>query len=259
MTDVLVTNDDGVDSPGIRALAEAVRDVGMSPIVAAPARNSSGASASLTGVGPDGDLAVEQRSWDGWQGTVVAAEASPALLTWLGVRRAFGGEPRIVASGINYGPNTGLAVLHSGTVGAALTAHNHGFPAIAVSLVLDELRRREKPVTVHWETAAAVAAPLLRFLGSCERPVVLSLNVPNRPPEEMLGVRVAGLSPVGMVETAATDEGQGSLRVHFRAVSQESEQDSDAALVAAGYATVTALRPVSEDPSVDLSFVPGLY
>lgn len=255
MTDVLVTNDDGVESPGIRVLAEMVRKLGMTPIVAAPARNRSGASASLVGVGADGELAVEQRSWDGWDGTVLAAEATPALLAWLGVRQAFGGRPEIVASGINYGPNTGLAVLHSGTVGAALTAFNHGCSSIAVSLVLDELRRQEKPLTVHWETASSVAAPLLSALVASERPILLNVNVPNRPLGELAGVRAARLSSVGMVETTASGEGHGSLKVSFSPITTEPESESDAALVAAGFATVTALRSVSEDTAVDLSFL----
>src|SRR5919106_1774673 len=128
MARALVTNDDGIDSAGIGMLARAAADAGLEVTVAAPSWDSSGASASLTAVEEDGRFLVESRTPDGageddhsdaeWY----AVEAAPAFIVRAGVEGAFGEPPDVVLSGINLGQNTGAAVLHSGTVGAVLTA-----------------------------------------------------------------------------------------------------------------------------------------
>src|SRR5947209_10702198 len=115
----LVTNDDGVDSPGIRALAAVAVRSGLDVVVAAPSWNSTGASASLTAVEKDGRFLVEDRTFDELPDLpVFAVEGAPAFIVRAAVRGAFGDPPDIVLSGINWGTNTGHAVLHSGTVGA---------------------------------------------------------------------------------------------------------------------------------------------
>src|SRR3954451_1736734 len=132
---VLITNDDGWDSPGIGVLASVARDLGATVTVAAPAWNSSGASASLTGVTEQGRLLIEERARADVPGMpFIAVEAAPAMIVRAGVHGAFGPAPALVLSGINDGANTGQAVLHSGTVGAALTAATHGCRATAFSL-----------------------------------------------------------------------------------------------------------------------------
>ena len=128
---ILITNDDGWDSPGIGILATVARECGATVVVAAPAWNSSGASAALTGVAEQGRLLIEERSRDDVPGLpFIAVEAAPAMIVRAGVHGAFGPPPDLVLSGINQGANTGHAVLHSGTVGAALTAATHGCRAV---------------------------------------------------------------------------------------------------------------------------------
>ncbi|MET0797220.1 MAG: 5'/3'-nucleotidase SurE, partial [Rhodococcus sp. (in: high G+C Gram-positive bacteria)] len=130
----LITNDDGVDSAGIALLARVALDAGLDVVVAAPHEERSGASASLTGMGVDDHLGIERTEIEGLRGVeVYAVQASPALIAFVATRGAFGDPPDVVLSGINHGPNTGAAVLHSGTVGAALTALTHGVPAMALS------------------------------------------------------------------------------------------------------------------------------
>ncbi len=132
----LITNDDGIDSDGLRVLAEVALEAGLEVIVAAPMQESSGASASITAIEEDGHFVVEPRTLPGLEGacTVLAVGGLPAFIALTGMRGAFGPTPDIVLSGINNGPNTGYAVLHSGTVGAALTASTFGARAMAVSL-----------------------------------------------------------------------------------------------------------------------------
>ena len=102
---------------------------------------------------------------------------------------AFGPPPDVVVSGINPGPNTGGAVLHSGTVGAALTAANFGFSGLAVSMGTGD--------PMHWATAAELSVPCLEWLLEQQPRTVLNLNAPNLPIEEVRGVRWGELSASG--------------------------------------------------------------
>jgi 5'-nucleotidase len=106
-----------------------------------------------------------------------------------GVLGAFGDPPDVVASGVNLGPNTGHSILHSGTVGAALTAQNFGASGLAVS-VADGPR--------WWtETAGEFAVEVLRWLADALRRTALNLNVPARPTGEVLPLRWATLDQSG--------------------------------------------------------------
>jgi 5'-nucleotidase len=131
---VLVTNDDGVDSAGLAVLARAVRRHPLFAsditIVAAPSKNMSGTSAAI---GP-GDINARFRKVRQEDGLIFyCVEGPPAVAVLAAAEGHFGAPLRFVASGINRGLNLGWGVLHSGTVGAALTAQNLGVPALAVS------------------------------------------------------------------------------------------------------------------------------
>jgi 5'-nucleotidase len=235
----LVTNDDGVESEGLRALARAATQVGLAVTVAAPSWDSSGASASLTAVERDGRVLVDERDWEDLPAArVYGVDAAPGFIARMGVRGAFGLTPQVVLSGVNAGPNTGHAVLHSGTVGAALTAATHECRAVAVSLDVGGPR--------HWETATAVARVVIPCALDAEPATVLNVNVPNVPLSELRGIRSADLARFGAVQTTVTEVGQGYVQLGYHDVEAEHEPGTDAALVAAGYATVTPLLPVCE-------------
>src|SRR5690606_26682121 len=112
-----------------------------------PAVESSGASASLLGREDDGRLVVDHRLPPGAPDDIesYAVRAAPALIVFVAAYGGFGPVPDVVLSGVNKGANTGHAVLHSGTVGAALSASTHGIRSMAVSL--------SDPEPKHWETA----------------------------------------------------------------------------------------------------------
>lgn len=249
MTPVLVTNDDGVTSPGIGTLTDVAAGLGFEPTVAAPAWDSSGASASLTGVSEDGRLIFEERRLDGQSAAlVIGVQAAPALIVRIAVRGGFGPVPELVLSGVNDGQNTGHAVLHSGTVGAALTAATHGCRAVAVSLAGGR----------HLETAAEVAREVIKRVIDMPAPLVVNVNVPDVPPAELRGVRRASLARFGAVQTHVTELGQGYVDVAFTEIDRAGEPGSDAALLAEGWATVTPLSPVCEAEDTDLDRVlPG--
>jgi 5'-nucleotidase len=235
----LITNDDGIDSPGLHRLAQAARDAGCEVVVAAPAREASGASASLTAIRADGRVIVEPRTLDGLAGIdAFGVDASPAFIALIACRGAFGPAPDVVLSGINRGHNAGQAVLHSGTVGAALTAAAQGCRAMAVSLAVAG--------DGHWATAADVASDLLPWLLAAPPRTVVNLNAPDLPVGSISGRRVAPLAGFGAVQTQIAEAGQGFVRVQITGTDADQEPGTDAALLAAGWVTVTLLQPVCE-------------
>ena len=250
MTLALVTNDDGVDSPGLHALARLAADLGLEVLVAAPTRESSGASASLGAVEEDGRIVVESRQIDTLPDVqVLAVQAAPAFIVRAALHAAFGPEPDLVLSGINHGANTGHAVLHSGTAGAAMTATNYVRSSLAVSLAASGDQCR-------WSTATAMARPVIDWLLEAPPPVVLNLNVPNVATEAVRGLRRAGLAPFGAVQAKVTEVGHGYVHLEYSEIDPVREPDSDAGLLAHGWAVLTALKPLCEDRQVDLTGLP---
>src|SRR5688572_27046081 len=126
----LVTNDDGVTSPGIAVLAQVAVECGLDVVVAAPSWDSSGASASLTAVEEGGRLLFHEEQVDGADVDAYGVEAAPAFIVRAAMSGVFGAAPDLVLSGVNRGSNTGHVVLHSGTVGAVLTGATYGLPGL---------------------------------------------------------------------------------------------------------------------------------
>jgi 5'-nucleotidase len=240
---VLVTNDDGVESPGIVPLATSLHDAGHDVFVVAPASDLSGAGASIGPLHRSEPIPVVEHHWDALPDvSVLAIERPPATAVYLACLGAFGGRPDVVASGINPGANTGHLILHSGTVGAALTAAGLGVPALAVSIKWSE-------TGYVWETAAEIAVHALDWVGAGDgAPRVLNLNVPNLPLDEVLGVREATLAPYGEFWVASSDIESGDLRIEFQGPAIQPDEETDASLVVAGYATVTPLLGIVAAP-----------
>jgi 5'-nucleotidase len=235
----LITNDDGVDSPGIDMLARAAAECALDVVVAAPAWDASGASASLTAVQRDGQLCLDQRAFPHLPDVAVyAVEAAPAFIVRAAVAGAFGPPPDLVLSGINNGANTGHAVLHSGTVGAALTAATFGVRSLAVSI-----GAAPEP---HWATAGAYARTIIAWLLASERPAVISLNVPNLPVADVRGFERVRLAAFGAVQTNITESGEGYVKLAYDEVAADFEPGTDAAALRDGVACFTPLLGVCE-------------
>jgi 5'-nucleotidase len=166
---LLLTNDDGIDAPGLEALVSATRTLG-DPVVVAPAEPQSGVSHAVTWhegvrIEPRGDKRF-------------AIYGTPADCTRLGLLRLVP-EATWVLSGINHGANLGADVHYSGTVAAVREAVLHGWPGVAVSYY------RKAGVEFNWTRAANWVVPILNDLLS--RPVepglFYNVNLPNLPPE----------------------------------------------------------------------------
>ncbi len=240
----LITNDDGITSPGLAVLAGAALDLGYEVVVAAPARESSGAAASLTGAQEDGSLVVEEVRAPGLPDgvTSLAVRAAPALITFVAAFGGFGPRPDLVLSGVNKGANTGNAILHSGTVGAALSANTHGIRSLAASI--------DAADPVHWPTARLVVDHILTWLD--RTPAVghtVNVNVPDCRPEDLRGIREAPLATFGMVHARIHERTDRHLTVKFTGTEHHTEPESDAGLLLRGWATVTLLVAPYARPS----------
>lgn len=247
----LVTNDDGIDFEGIRHLAMAARDAGLDVVVAAPAHEASGSGAALNAVQSEGKILIDERTIDGLEGIpCYAVEASPAFISRLAIRGAFGDRPDVVLAGINRGANMGRAVVHSGTVGAAVSAYTSGLRGLAVSLRGDE--------PTHWETAAAITGRVIPFFIRIAEPVVLNLNVPDVEHGAVLGLRQARLAASGTVQTTVIESGLGYVKIGLGETGHEPEPDSDVGLLAAGYATLTSVVPMCERPLTEVPALNGV-
>lgn len=248
----LVTNDDGIESMGLRTLATVAVEAGLDVVVAAPISEYSGSSASLTALESGRRLVVHHVEMDGLGANrCMAVDATPAFIALAAATGAFGPPPDLVLSGINLGPNTGHAILHSGTVGAALTASTHGCAAVAFSLAA------ARPT--EFETAAAVARRILGWmLASTPLPhVVLNVNVPDVPLGDLLGLRTARLAAFGAVQAFVSETGRGFVTRTFEKVKSAYEPGTDAALVKSGWATVTPLEALRHGSGTDLSGLAG--
>ena len=169
---LLVTNDDGIEAAGLHALAAALADAGHEVVVAAPLLEMSGSGAAIGIMSLDEELLVSQAEIPGRPDIETYAIDGPPALAVLAARLgAFGDAPDLVASGINPGHNTGRAMLHSGTVGAALTAGNFGVSALAVSTGTGP--------DPAWRTACELAVGAVDWLLGEPNKTVINLNVPD--------------------------------------------------------------------------------
>lgn len=175
---ILVSNDDGVNAPGICALATEMSKLGE-VIVLAPERNRSGASNSLTLSRP---LRVKQL-----ENGYYSVEGTPTDCVHLALTGFLEQGADIVVSGINEGANLGDDILYSGTVAAAMEGRYLGLPAIAFSLAGNN--------AFHYSTAAIIAHRLVTKIRMNKLPsqTILNVNIPDLPLNKIQGVEVTRL------------------------------------------------------------------
>ena len=229
---VLVTNDDGIDAPGISHLAHALA-AEFEVTDAAPAKDSSGMG---TGIGRfDPAVGIPLRRVDIGLPRAYAIDGPPGLAVMAAALGAFGEPFDVVVSGINAGINTGHSVIHSGTVGAALTARTFGSHGLAMSI--------EPSDPWQWATAAEIAVAVTRWITSTTRdPTAFSVNVPGVAIEHVRALRCAELDRFGYFRVAIADEGGQKLEFELATEhDRESSPGCDTWLVRNRYATITEL------------------
>jgi 5'-nucleotidase len=176
---ILVSNDDGIGSPGIKLLEEIARAVSPDVWVVAPEQEQSAASHSLTTRRPLRLLEIGERRY--------SVDGTPTDCVMLAVKHLLRNcRPELVLSGINAGGNVGEDLTYSGTVAAAMEATLLGIPAIAFS------QHYVDGDPIPWETAARFAPEVIRRLTRFPWPehTLMNVNFPFAAPEEVRGVAV---------------------------------------------------------------------
>lgn len=159
---ILLTNDDGIRSPGLWAAAASLSKLGF-VTVTAPREQSSGMGRSLPN-SSDGIIQLERVQVNGQEWSVHAVGGSPAQSVLHGVLEVLKSKPDLVVSGINYGENVASGVTISGTVGAALEAASLGIPAMAVSLEADSKYHLSYSDEVNFLVAAEFVQRFARMI-----------------------------------------------------------------------------------------------
>ncbi len=177
---ILLTNDDGIQSPGLWAAAGTLSALGYVH-VAAPRDQFSGAGRSLP-VTTDGLIEAQELGINGKSWQVYAVGGTPAQVVLHAVLEIMDERPALVVSGINYGENLGTGITASGTVGAALEAASMGFPALAVSLETDPEDHLSYSEEIDFSAAAHFTAYFARLLLEQRLPPdvhVLKVDIPS--------------------------------------------------------------------------------
>ena len=190
MLKILISNDDGYDSPGLEILVENLKGV-AELFVVAPEINNSGAGCSITTNRP---LKVIRHD-NGF----VSVNGKPADCVHLGIHELTPWKPDLVISGINLGANMGEDLLYSGTVGAALEGRGLKYPSIAISAAAFNQPGSENSLEPNNLTAALVIKEIIENYESIEldSSVVLNINVPNVEYSNLLKKRVTKIGSWG--------------------------------------------------------------
>ncbi len=201
---ILVTNDDGIDSPGLWALAEAMSRIGETLIVA-PDKQQSGVGTSVS-LHNEMNVSEVPSSISGARAYAISGTPSDCVI--IGLRRLTRRHIDLVISGINLGANVGNDIPYSGTVMATLQGYFRRIPSIAISLVLHS---REEELCL--DSAARVAEYLAIGIKDGKMPTdaILNTNVPNMPLETIRGIVTTRTAATGYVRLSAVAE-DGSVK-----------------------------------------------
>lgn len=233
---ILITNDDGVEAPGLDALQKIASDLSDDVWVVAPETDQSGAAHSLTLHEPLRLRKLSER--------IFAVKGTPTDCVIMGVRHVLKGEePGLILSGVNRGANLADDVTYSGTIAGAIEGTMLGIPSIAMSLAVNW----EAPDRIHWETPMTLGAGLVRKLMEAGWPpdVLLNVNFPDREPSAVTSIQVTEQGRRDQdylrIEDRMDTRGNPYYWLGFKPRSFRSEEGTDITAVRSGAISVTPL------------------
>lgn len=250
---VLLTNDDGHDAPGIQAMRTTLISRGYRVSMVAPSGEQSATSMSTT---TRRNLALEKLEENSWH-----LDAQPADTVLVALRHLLEDDPPdLVLSGINFGPNLGVGLHASGTIGAAIVALLHGYPAIAVSAGMLFHEAQQNPRT--FPSTLRVLAPAAEFTcsvidslrssyeqsgGLLPKGILLNINYPALPREQIRGVLYPEVSTGHMIELGyhRCDQTGGVVPRYYPGVDPEQPhtEEGDVRAHLEGYITISPVKP----------------
>ena len=213
---ILISNDDGHESPGLWALARACASLGCDVTIVAPDKNQSAVGGSLTLRQELVWTRIEEPPVPGVEAWHV--NGSPASAVIVGLDGVLGEPPDLLVSGINRGANMGNDLTASGTIGAALQGHFRGITSLALSYAMDPRAR-----DVDWEAAERVAAIIVReeIEGRIPKSVFLNVNIPLVPFDDIRGILVTRAARRGYFHLDVKEgEDSGQLRDPLRGLGE---------------------------------------
>jgi len=257
---ILISNDDGIESQGILLLAEALKDLGQVTVVA-PHRERSTSGHSLTLHKPLRCYEVKPHHF--------AISGTPADCVYMGTRFILKEKPDIIISGINCGANLGNDIYYSGTVAAAREGAYWGVKAIAFSLCLDkDFSKNNKPY--YWDTATQFAKLFVPLALGKDYPInnLLNVNIPNLPHSEIKGVKTSKLGRRFYSDDIAERRDPRGKPYYWLGGSYKGFEEipgSDCVHVDEGYVSITPLKLdctdyslLSEFKNWEIEFPPNL-
>jgi 5'-nucleotidase len=232
MSVILVTNDDGVYSPGLKALLDPLSEFTQIYVVA-PDRERSASSHSLTIHNPLRVQQLDER--------IFSITGTPTDCVAVGASKILPRKPALVVSGINHGPNLGDDITYSGTVSAAMEGTILNIPSFAISL---DSRQGDD---LYYDTASSFAVNAVHFILKHSLPydTLLNINIPNRPIEKVAGVRVTRQGKrvyEGSIRETTSPWGELYFWIGGGTPYWEHGEDTDINAVNEGYVSITPLH-----------------
>lgn len=232
---ILITNDDGIESEGIIALAKEF-EVDNEVVIVAPNTQRSAAGHSITINRP---IVVKEVKINGINSKAYSIDGTPADCVKIGIEKIYKDKFDCILSGVNFGTNLGSDVIYSGTVSAAIEGSIYKIPSIAISMEINGARMDYKLATQFTRKVVSLA-----FANNIENDIVLNVNIPSIPLEEIKGIKVSELGNRNYtncyIETLMEDNSIG-YKIEGSPIDDETI-DTDVYNFKKGFITVTPLH-----------------
>jgi 5'-nucleotidase len=233
---ILVTNDDGINAPGIRALIQVMKEIG-DIVVVAPDSAQSGMGHAIT---INSTLHLDKISNDSGKLQEYSCSGTPADCVKLAINEILERRPDLCVSGINHGSNSSINVIYSGTMSAAVEAGIEGIPAIGFSL-LDynynaDFEASKKYVKIITENALKNGIP---------KDVVLNVNIPRLIEKEIKGIKICRQARANWVEEfdkRKTPQGKDYYWLTGKFKNLDNGEDTDEWALENGYVSIVPVQ-----------------
>lgn len=233
---ILLTNDDGIDAPGLQVLEDIARELSDALIIVAPhvEQSGKGRAISLTEF-----VRVNEREPGRY-----SVHGTPTDCVLIGLEELMDDKPDLILSGVNRGQNIAEDTSFSGTIAAALFGMQHGVPSIALS----QSKGFQNPHSCPWETPRAWGAKVLKPLIERGWPddVVININFPDRAPDDVKGIQITrqGFRDERIIRTEAREDLRGNTYywIGYRGTLSNPDDGTDLKAIYDGYISVSPLQ-----------------
>jgi len=236
MTRILLTNDDGINAPGLKVLETIARTISDDITIVAPLVEQSGQSRAVTLTEPVRVREIEPKAF--------SVSGTPSDCVLLALRDLMDEPPELILSGVNKGQNIAEDTSYSGTIAAAMFGMQHNIPSIALSQSQNFRGRGSCP----WETAEAWGPRALKPVLEQGWPddVVININFPDRDPDDVAGIQYTrqGFRDEQIIRTEKREDLRGNISfwIGYRGTLSNPDEGTDLKAIYEGYVSVSPLH-----------------